>query len=129
MNTEELLKKATSFLIWGLDDSHSFDITVEIRHKKEGRWAVRYGGCCYNKVNKDFEYEMLPSSRPEKWLQQTRFSLEEAVALAQQMADVFEQSRQETLDNPIEFNLAVQENLIKSGICKPCKPYKEPKKK
>jgi len=123
MNTEELLKKAISFLIWGLEDSHSFDITVEIRHKKEGRWAVRYGGGCYNKVNKDFEYEMLPSSRPEKWLQQTRFSLEEAVELAERVAETLEQSRKETLNDPKGFQYAAQENLIRSGICK---PYKKP---
>lgn len=111
MTDQELLSKATSFLIWGHDSGHDWDITVENRGKD--RWAICLGRSCWNKTEKDFVYESLPSSRTEEFMKNSRFSLQEAVGLAQNISEVYEKARQKTMTNKNQFG-RVLNNLLDS---------------
>jgi hypothetical protein len=85
MKPEELLAHATtfSFLPPGLErtdpNAKYFEVTVERR--SEGRWAVINLGQAWD--GEDWVYESLPSSREDEFLKKARFSLEEAVEIAQ----------------------------------------------
>ena len=84
-------------------------ITIERRSKKEGvfRWAVCKDGFCFAKDNL-WEWEMLPSSRDDKFLDRTRYdSLEEAwsaagIALELEMAE---------LENVKETHIKIKEKI------------------
>lgn len=52
-------------------------------HHEDRKWAVRWMDNCYHR-NGDLEYEPLPSSRTEAWLNDHRFSWDEAEAFAVQ---------------------------------------------
>jgi hypothetical protein len=60
-------------------------ITVELAMQKDGsrRWAVRYRGLCLSRKG-EWEYEMQPSSRSQRWLTQHRWA---AVKKAQEAAE------------------------------------------
>jgi len=126
MNIEELIKKATKFTIWSYGvGQNSFNIDIMLRSRKgynetnEDKWAVLQGSfLCYNKEKKDFEAESLPSSREDEFLRQTRYSLEEAVCIAEKMACVFEKSKQETIDDPKRFIVSLQINMENSDLFK-----------
>ena len=52
-----------------------------IRPDRENRWAVMVNGCCLNK-DWEMEFETLPSSRTDAFLNRCRFTYSEALALA-----------------------------------------------
>jgi hypothetical protein len=62
----------------------SYAITVERTHHT-GRWAVRLRSSCLS-VDGDWDYEPLPSSREDEWLDRHRFDLETALRLAVEAA-------------------------------------------
>ena len=55
------------------------DVTIEMRRGLKGeRWTIARRGFCLNKEN-DWEYEPMPSTRTEEFIERTRFdSFEEA---------------------------------------------------
>lgn len=101
MNETELLKHARSFVFNAIpeeirdldeyDEASHFDVYVEWRSKD--RWAVvdRFRAC-YNKEGKR-EHEPQPSSRDEDFLNEYRFSLQEAVEIAQRVAKTVKLNR------------------------------------
>lgn len=101
MNEKELLKHARTFVFNAIpeeireldeyDEASHFDVYVEWRSKD--RWAVvdRFKAC-YNREGKR-DYEPQPSSRDEDFLKEYRFSLEEAVEIAQRVAKTVKLNR------------------------------------
>lgn len=91
MDEKELLKHARKFVFNAIpeeikaldeyDEVSHFDIYVEWRG--ENSWAVldRFGSC-YNANGKP-EHERQPSSRTKSFLKNYRFSLDEAIEIAQ----------------------------------------------
>lgn len=53
------------------------NISIERRDLKKDSWAIVKSRFCLNR-DLEFEYEPLPSSRDEDFINRTRFSLEEA---------------------------------------------------
>jgi hypothetical protein len=68
-------------------DTHLFEIRVEERGQIDGttRWAVVRMGYCLNRRGR-WDYEMLPSSRTDRWIAGHRFDLETALRLAKKAA-------------------------------------------
>lgn len=65
-------------------NAHLFDVDVEYRGK--GRWAVCRMGRCYDKDGVA-DYEPIPSSREDDWLDRFRFTdVHEALLVAQKVA-------------------------------------------
>jgi hypothetical protein len=64
-------------------DRHHFEIKVAWRGPDQ--FAVMEGPYCLG-ADGDWEYEMQPSSRTDKWLAGHRFPLDEALALARDAA-------------------------------------------
>ncbi len=60
------------------------DIRVTMRMSQDGthRWAVFNGSSCLNTLG-EWEYEPMPSSREEEYLERTRYTKDEALRLAQ----------------------------------------------
>lgn len=57
--------------------------TIYIEERGDGKWAVTHlGSACLN-INGNWEYEPIPSSRGNEFISRTRFTLEEAMRLAQ----------------------------------------------
>lgn len=60
-------------------------LAVEWRSKENGgRWAIVLTGTVYNRQNK-FEFESLPSERTDAFKERTRWSLEEALSIAEKL--------------------------------------------
>jgi hypothetical protein len=91
--TEELLAKATVFTFNALpdevrfesDESHYFDVTVEKR--SQDTWAVKHRNNCFN-TNLAGVYESLPSNRTDEFIANYRFTLAEAVEIAERLSHV-----------------------------------------
>lgn len=68
-------------------DTHLFEIRIEERGQIDGttRWAVCRMGYCLNRSGR-WDYEMLPSSRTDRWIARHRFDLETAIRLAKKAA-------------------------------------------
>ena len=64
-------------------DAHVFAVTVEWRG--EGRWAVKWAGRCLS-VDGRWDYESIPSERTDEWLATHRFTCDEALERAKQVA-------------------------------------------
>lgn len=111
MTAQELLNKATTFLIWSLDDhgTSSYDITVELR--STNRWAICYGRSCWDIRENEFIYESMPSGRTEDYIKNTRFSLDEALKLAEEIIKPYEQARLETIDDISQFPFVLNKLL------------------
>lgn len=93
-DTEELLSKATSFLIWSLEEDSGFDITIEKRNREKNLWAVVRTSFVWSKQEKRFVYEPSPSNRDDGFLEHTRFEFQEALDIAQKIAALYEKARQ-----------------------------------
>ena len=108
MNNEQLLKLATSFTAFSAEDflkhlSEKYNIEAEhlssseqIRVEKTSsfpeRWAIRTHNC-WSKSEKAFVYECSPSSRNEEFYKDMRYdSLDEALAVALEIKDVYEKA-------------------------------------
>lgn len=65
------------------DDGHAFALTVAYRGRN--RWAVLRHGSCLS-ADGQWDYEMNPSSREDDWLDEHRFDLDTALALAKEAA-------------------------------------------
>lgn len=100
----ELLGTAIAFKMWGIPNYHSYDITVEKRSDKDGgRWGVYQGDrCCWDNRYKWFLFESLPSSRTDEDLASTRFSLDEAMVIAKEIASTFRISYETWASEPVE---------------------------
>jgi hypothetical protein len=87
----EILNHARSFKVSalpeeiqeGYEDSRYFELTVEYRGR--GKWAVTRMGSCYNRKG-ERGHESPPSGRTEEFLNEFRFSFEEAVEIAERVA-------------------------------------------
>lgn len=68
-------------------DTHLYEIRVEERGQIDGttRWAVCRMGQCLNRRGR-WDYEMLPSSRTDRWIAGHRFDLDTALRLAKKAA-------------------------------------------
>jgi len=68
-------------------DTHLFEIRIEERGQMNGttRWAVCRMGYCLNRRGR-WDYEMLPSSRTDRWIAGHRFDLATATRLAKKAA-------------------------------------------
>lgn len=62
-------------------------IHIEACEQRDGStlWAVRQGGNCL-RVDLDWEYESIPSSRDEEWIREHRFSTRGLAYLAMKAA-------------------------------------------
>lgn len=78
-----------------LCDRTRYRVRIELRDREKGRWAIVIsGGGCFSKSLLDFKDEMLPSSREENFLEDTRFdSAEEAFAFWLKHREIFQFSR------------------------------------
>ena len=68
-------------------DAHSFTLTVQrtnFQNEQLG-WAIRRASFCLSS-NGEWDYEPLPSSRDDDWLEAHRFPLQRALALAERHA-------------------------------------------
>lgn len=90
LTNEDLLRKATrfSFLPEGADitkyrKDHYFEIAVELRSR--GTWAVCSMGEIWNESLQEWEIEPRNSSITEEDYQSIRFTLDEAVNIAQRI--------------------------------------------
>lgn len=100
LTTEELLKHARQFVFTALKpeviamnphDAYLFEVRVEWRN--ENQWAVLdSSGDCYNRKLED-TYESQPSSRTKKFLKDHRFTLEEAIEIAQKVTKIVKINR------------------------------------
>lgn len=88
---------ATTYTVWPtgydpeaqdefLDEVSLFTLAVEQR--APGRFAVTRNGRCLRNDGRQWEYESLPSSRPEQFLALYRMPLGEALELARQNVDL-----------------------------------------
>lgn len=67
------------FVYWKSEYDREQSITLEPRgYAGEDRWAIKDGDHCYNRRTKRWEYEMRPSERSDRFLQDTRYTLAEA---------------------------------------------------
>ena len=64
-------------------EAYLWAVTVEARG--HGNWSVSNGGYVYDKNGKD-DYEPMPSSRTDAFLNRFRFSLPEAIRIAEKVA-------------------------------------------
>jgi hypothetical protein len=75
--------RVTRYEVCALPEDHieypTFAVTVEDRGR--GRWAVCRGKRCLG-VDGYWDWEPLPSSREDAWLEEHRFSLADALELA-----------------------------------------------
>lgn len=66
------------------DEEHGhFSVTVEYRGRD--LWAVMRHGECLN-ANGEWDYETRPSEREDDWIAAHRFTMQEAIRLARQVA-------------------------------------------
>ena len=63
-------------------DRHVFEVQVESRDLAKGRWTVLWLGRGLSKSTEEWEYEPLPSSREDDWLDDHRFTYDEALLFA-----------------------------------------------
>lgn len=83
MDFESLLNKATCFLIWRLDEDCFFNITVEKTDYEKDLWAIVRSNRVWSKKEQQFIYVPLPSNRSDDFWEDTRFSLQDALEIAQ----------------------------------------------
>lgn len=74
--TLAFLKYFNSITIVSPSKECSMSVTIEKTHFQKNTlcWALRHSGLCYSKVEKEFEYETIPSSRTEEFFNEFRFS-------------------------------------------------------
>lgn len=92
---EEMLSKATSFTVLERDRRTGRpEISIVLRDRNPTRWAISLDGM--GVLTRDLEdvYEPSPSNRTDEFIQNTRFSLEEAWELAEKFIE------KEDLRNP-----------------------------
>lgn len=66
------------------------EVVIDRMHQMDGtyKWAIRDGRYCFSKKG-EWEFESMPSSRPEDWVETHRFdTLEEAAKVSKQAAQV-----------------------------------------
>lgn len=85
MTEIHVLATAYSYSIFpiGHDWRRHFEIKVEWRG--QGRYAITDGHCCLGRDG-EWDYEPLNSERTDEWLDEHRFTLEEAQELAAKVA-------------------------------------------
>lgn len=66
-----------------VDSAHLWGVDVEYRGS--GRWAVTRHGRCLS-FSGEWDYESIPSERGDEWLEDHRFSMDEALDLAKKHA-------------------------------------------
>ena len=54
---------------------------MRIQWRGDDRWAIFNGASCLNRLG-EWEYEPLPSSRTDEYLERNRYSLDEAMTVA-----------------------------------------------
>jgi len=88
---EELFKKATTFTFNALPEdvkieaSESYKFDVHVRLNDEGKWLVSYFNHNYDKDLND-QYENRPDEITEEFIDKFRFTLEEAIEVAERLS-------------------------------------------
>lgn len=77
----DMMSRAVKFQFHVGPDPDDF-VWVELRNRKEMKWAVSNGSGVYNRLG-EWEYEPMPSSRTDEFFARTRYSLEEAWEIAE----------------------------------------------
>jgi hypothetical protein len=81
LSTDELLKHATQF-----DFDYIPNRKISIKQRSLGKWCISlYADDVWDKELKMFVWEPEPSSRTDEFLRVTRFSLEEAVGIVEEL--------------------------------------------
>lgn len=85
-----LLAHATEFTFLpegaSIGDREVFYFTVTVARRSDALWAVLWLDQCWNQKTRDWEYE--PRDRSQKFLQECRFTLDEAVRIARSKPDI-----------------------------------------
>lgn len=87
---DEYRNNATRFSFPFIDTQYEYrDITVELRGRPgSDSWAICDGfGMCYQPKGRRWAYESRPSSRTERFMKASRMPLEEALPLAERLAE------------------------------------------
>jgi hypothetical protein len=87
---DEYRNNATRFSFPFINTEHEYrDITVELRGRPgSDSWAICDGfGKCYQPRGRRWSYERRPSSRTDKYIKASRMSLEEALPIAERLAE------------------------------------------
>jgi hypothetical protein len=85
--TPEVIARPTRYEVSCLpeDDVNARHFTLNVEYRGRGLWCVTDGHFCLGKGG-DWDYEPLPSSRDDAWLETHRFDLETALELAKGFA-------------------------------------------
>lgn len=75
-------RKVTRYTINATDEP---EFEVHVEYAGYDRWAIRHGGRCLSKDGR-WDWEPLPSSRTDAWLQSHRFTEGEALRIAEEQA-------------------------------------------
>jgi hypothetical protein len=67
------------------DDINASTWSCQVAYRGRDRWAVVHYGQCLSRDGK-WDYERIPSEREDEWLAEHRFSLDEAIERAKQVA-------------------------------------------
>ena len=95
MSPDELLAKATTFLMWS---QSSDQLTVEARGND--RWTIVFGGTSvYDKDIDSFAFEPSPSNREKEFIQATRYTRDEAIELSLTLAQRMQHNYDEWVAN------------------------------
>lgn len=81
--TADLMKRAIKFQYGEYDNGYYGTANVfHIEMRNDNIYAITDGSSCYDKEMNYFTYEPLPSSRTEEFFKNTRFTLDEAMEIA-----------------------------------------------
>lgn len=68
------------------DMPERYHFTIEVKRTAPERFAVRWRGDCWNNETHEWDYEHIPSERTDEWKAAHRYSYDEAIRLARELA-------------------------------------------
>lgn len=89
---EKYFKMASAFDVYDGPDGAHIMVRVEKRIQRDGTvaWGIYCSEkSCFSKTEKAFVYESQPSSRTNESLADTRFTFEQAMSIAEQIAEQY----------------------------------------
>jgi hypothetical protein len=84
----EVSVEATTYEVTGypFHDENRYLFTIRVERRAEGSWAVMRRSDCWNRRTKAWDYEPLSSSRTAAFKRTHRFPLDQALAIARELA-------------------------------------------
>ena len=79
MDTNELLSHATTFEFG--NDIHNTVSIHKVKNPNGDYWAIMWASNRWNKKDRLFIHNELPSNRTDEFIEETKFSLDEAIEL------------------------------------------------